>query len=109
MGKLVEKLDAHAQKKSKGVEAASFWGLFMFVAIPLPGTGGWTGALIANVLNIKFKRASWIIALGILIGNEDNTFAPERHATRAETLTAIKRMIITIYQNTSKWLRHCSE
>lgn len=66
MGKLVEKLDAHAQKKSRGVEAASFWGLFAFVAIPLPGTGGWTGALIANILNVKFKRASWIIALGIL-------------------------------------------
>ena len=66
MGKLVTKLDEHAQKKSKGVESASFWGLFAFVAIPLPGTGGWTGALIANILNIKFKRASWIIALGIL-------------------------------------------
>ncbi len=42
------------------------------------------------------------VALGILIGNEDNTFAPARYASRAETLTAIKRMIITIYQNTSK-------
>lgn len=66
MAKLVEKLDAHAQKKSKGVEAASFWGLFAFVAIPLPGTGGWTGALVASVLNVKPKRASWIIMLGIL-------------------------------------------
>lgn len=66
MGKLVDKLDKRAQEKSKGLEAASFWGLFAFVAIPLPGTGGWTGALVANVLNVKFKRASWIIALGIL-------------------------------------------
>ncbi|MBO5908222.1 MAG: small multi-drug export protein [Clostridia bacterium] len=66
MGKLVEKLDEKAQKKSKSVEAASFWGLFAFVAVPLPGTGGWTGALIANILNVNPKRASWIIFLGIL-------------------------------------------
>lgn len=66
MAKIVEKLDEKATKKSKGVETASFWGLFAFVAIPLPGTGGWTGALVANVLNIKTARASWIIALGII-------------------------------------------
>ena len=37
-----------------------------FVAIPLTGTGGLTGALVASVLNVKPKRASWIIMLGIL-------------------------------------------
>ena len=66
MGKIVTKLDERAQKKSKGVQTASFWGLFVLVAIPLPGTGGWTGALVANILNVKTSRASWIILLGII-------------------------------------------
>ena len=66
MGRLVEKLDDRAAKKSKGLETASFWGLFILVAIPLPGTGGWTGALVASFLNIPFKRASFIIFLGVI-------------------------------------------
>ncbi|MEE0929214.1 MAG: small multi-drug export protein [Acutalibacteraceae bacterium] len=66
MGNLVTKLDERAQNKSKGVETASFWGLFALVAIPLPGTGGWTGALVANILNVKIGRASWIITLGVI-------------------------------------------
>lgn len=64
--KIVTKLDERAQKKSKTVDAASALGLFMFVAIPLPGTGGWTGALVANTLNVKFTRAIWIITLGVI-------------------------------------------
>ena len=64
--KIVTKLDERAKKKSKTVDAASALGLFLFVAIPLPGTGGWTGALVANTLNVKFSRAIWIICLGIL-------------------------------------------
>ena len=66
LSKLVTKLDEKAEKKSKTVDTASALGLFMFVAIPLPGTGGWTGALVANTLNVKFSRAIWIICLGIL-------------------------------------------
>lgn len=64
--KVVIKLDERAQKKSAKVDAASALGLFMFVAIPLPGTGGWTGALVANALNVKFTRAIWIITLGVI-------------------------------------------
>lgn len=66
MSKAITKLDEKAQKKSKNVDTASFWGLFAFVAIPLPGTGGWTGALIANILNVKRSKASLSIFLGIL-------------------------------------------
>lgn len=66
LSKLVTKLDDRAQNKSKGLETASFWGLFILVAVPLPGTGGWTGALVANVLNIKTVRASWIIFIGVI-------------------------------------------
>lgn len=64
--KIVIKLDERAQKKSAKVDAASALGLFMFVAIPLPGTGAWTGALVANALNVKFTRAIWIITLGVI-------------------------------------------
>ena len=66
MGKIVTKLDEKAQKKSKTVDTASFWGLFAFVAIPLPGTGAWTGALVANILNIKRSKASITILLGVI-------------------------------------------
>ena len=43
------------------------WGLLLFVAVPLPGTGGWTGALMAALLGIDFKRSLGIITLGVLI------------------------------------------
>lgn len=66
MGKIVDKLDERAAKKSKGAEVISFWGLFVLVAIPLPGTGAWTGALVANVLDVKFKKAIWCIFLGVV-------------------------------------------
>lgn len=66
MGKIVTKLDEKAQKKSKTVDTASFWGLFAFVAIPLPGTGAWTGALVANILNVKRSKASITILLGVI-------------------------------------------
>lgn len=64
--KIVIKLDERAERKSAKVNTASALGLFLFVAIPLPGTGGWTGALVANALNVKFSRSIWIIALGII-------------------------------------------
>ena len=67
MRKLVEKLDDKAEKKSKGMETASVWGLFAFVAIPLPGTGGWTGALISSFLKMDIKKSIVIILLGIIV------------------------------------------
>lgn len=66
LGKIVVKLDERAQKKSKGVDTASSWGLFAFVAIPLPGTGAWTGALIANILNLKPVKSSIVILFGVI-------------------------------------------
>ena len=41
-------------------------GLFLFVAIPLPGTGAWVGSLIANFLHMPVKKAFWPIAAGVL-------------------------------------------
>ena len=65
--KIVEKLEAKTEKNKEKVMKYEAWGLLLFVAIPLPGTGGWTGALMAALLDIRFKRALPIIALGVLI------------------------------------------
>ena len=57
------------EKGSKGAEKVqkySFWGLFVLVAIPLPGTGAWTGALVASLLDMRLKRALPAIALGVI-------------------------------------------
>lgn len=63
----VTRMEQRALKKSDTVRRARFWGLFFFVAIPLPGTGAWTGALIAAVLNMRLKRAVPVIFLGVII------------------------------------------
>lgn len=67
LGRAVTKLDEKAARKSAKVDAASAVGLLLFVGIPLPGTGAWTGALVANALNVKFFRAIWIILLGVIM------------------------------------------
>lgn len=67
--KLVEKLESSSMRKSEKVKKGSKWGLLTFVAIPLPGTGGWTGALIAALLDMRIKISFPVIALGVLIAN----------------------------------------
>lgn len=64
---LVEKLENKAMSKSKNIEKYEFWGLVAFVGIPLPGTGAWTGSLIAALLGIRFKKAFPAIILGLLV------------------------------------------
>lgn len=54
------------EKKVSQMKKALFIGLWLFVAIPLPGTGAWTGALIALTLNLKMKEAFPAIILGVL-------------------------------------------
>lgn len=66
LGKIVTKIDEKAQNKTKTMNTASLLGLFAFVAIPLPGTGAWTGALVANILNIKPLKAFVVILLGVI-------------------------------------------
>lgn len=68
-GKLVEKLEVRSMRKSEKVVKWRNWGLLTFVAIPLPGTGGWTGALIAALLDMRIRISFPIIALGVLIAN----------------------------------------
>ena len=67
LGKIVGKLEHKAEKHRKTIDKYGAWGLLVLVAIPLPGTGGWTGALVAEIMDIKFKKALPIIALGVLI------------------------------------------
>lgn len=77
---LVEKLESHGKKKGEKLEGklkdsknekAKIWasvvGVFLFVAIPLPGTGVWTGSLVATLLNIRFKYAFPAICLGSIV------------------------------------------
>ena len=66
LANIVAKLEAKADKKKAQVLKYEFWGLMLFVAIPLPGTGAWTGALIAAMLDMQLKRALPAIAVGVL-------------------------------------------
>ncbi len=63
---LVNALEQRALRKSDSVQKQQMLGLLAFVAIPLPGTGGWTGALIASLLNMPVKKSFFTIALGVL-------------------------------------------
>lgn len=64
---LVEWLEAKAMGKSDNIRKYEFWGLVLFVGIPLPGTGAWTGSLIAALLDVDFKKAILAELLGIAI------------------------------------------
>ena len=64
---LVEKLEHKAMSQSANIEKYEFWGLIAFVGIPLPGTGAWTGALIAALLGIRFRKAFPAIVLGLVV------------------------------------------
>lgn len=65
--KIIVRLEAKTEKNKDKILRYKSWGLLIFVAIPLPGTGGWTGALMAALLDIPTKRALPIITLGVFI------------------------------------------
>ncbi len=67
LGRLVDKIEAHAMKRSGRVEGTEFIGLMLFVGIPLPGTGAWTGSLIAALLDMDIKKAVVAELCGIAI------------------------------------------
>ena len=64
---LVLRMEKKAEKNRAAVEKYAFWGLVILVAIPLPGTGAWTGALVAAMMEIRLKRAFPAIAIGVAI------------------------------------------
>ena len=66
---IVEKLENKAMKNKEKFEKGEFIALIIFVGIPLPGTGAWTGALIASVLGMNRKKAMLAIILGVTMAS----------------------------------------
>ncbi len=64
---LVERLERRALSKSDRVTGVEFWGLALFVGIPLPGTGAWTGSLIASLLEMDLKKTIIAELVGVAI------------------------------------------
>ena len=62
----VDRLEARAEGKWDKVHKYEFFGLMLLVAIPLPGTGAWTGALIAALINMRLRNALLSIFLGVV-------------------------------------------
>ncbi|MBQ7039344.1 MAG: small multi-drug export protein [Clostridia bacterium] len=63
---VIDWLERRTMKKADTVLKYSAIALFAFVAIPLPGTGAWTGAMIAAILGMRLKHAMPAISLGVL-------------------------------------------
>ncbi len=64
---MVKKIEEKSLAKSETIQKYTFWGLLIFVGVPLPGTGAWTGSLIAVLLDIEPKKALPPIMLGLLM------------------------------------------
>lgn len=64
---LVSYFEEKADKHKETVDKYKFWGLLILVAIPLPGTGAWTGALVAAMMEMRLKDALPSIFLGVVI------------------------------------------
>ena len=67
IGGIIRRLEKRAMSKSDSIKQYEFWGLVFFVGVPLPGTGAWTGSLIAALLEVDFKKAILAVLLGIAI------------------------------------------
>ena len=69
--KFAAKLESRAKEKSEGLDKKTLKykliGLLLFVGIPLPGTGAWTGALVADALDLRMKYSLPIITLGVIL------------------------------------------
>ena len=66
---LITKLENRAMGKSDQIKRYEFLGLLLFVGIPLPGTGAWTGALIASLLEVDIKKSSIAILCGLFMAS----------------------------------------
>ncbi len=64
---LANKIMSKAEKNRPQIEKYGFFGLALFVGIPLPGTGAWTGSLVAAVFDMDLKKASLSILLGVFL------------------------------------------
>ena len=64
---LIERLENRAMGKSDQIKRYEFLGLLLFVGVPLPGTGAWTGSLIASLLEVDIKKSSIAILCGLIM------------------------------------------
>lgn len=62
-------LDKKVEKHRASIEQYDFWGLTLFVGIPLPGTGAWTGCMVATILKMDKKKAFLASSLGVIIAS----------------------------------------
>jgi hypothetical protein len=67
LNSIVLRMERKADRNKDVVLRYEFWGLMILVAIPLPGTGAWTGALVAAMMDMQLKRAFPAIALGVVV------------------------------------------
>lgn len=67
--KIAAWLDKKVEKNKTKIESLGFWGLVLFVGIPLPGTGAWTGCLVASVLQMDRKKAFLATLLGVIMAS----------------------------------------
>ena len=65
--KFADFLNRKIEKNQPKIEKYGFWGLTVFVGIPLPMTGGWTGSLVASIIKVKFWRAMLSAFIGVLM------------------------------------------
>lgn len=66
LGKVVDAMTSKAERGAKKLGKYEIFGLFLLVAIPLPGTGAWTGALVASFVGMRIKHSLPAIAAGVL-------------------------------------------
>lgn len=64
---VIDRLEKKAEARKKLVLQYEFWGLLILVAVPLPGTGAWTGALVAAVMDLRLKSSVPAIFGGVLV------------------------------------------
>ncbi len=69
-----DRYEKKARERAKKIEKYELLGLYILVAIPLPGTGAWTGSVVAALLNLRVKRAFPVIALGVITAGLLMTF-----------------------------------
>lgn len=67
LNKLANWLNRKVEKNRPKIEKFAFWGLCVFIAIPLPTTGAWTGSLVAAMIDMKFWKAMLTAFVGVLI------------------------------------------
>lgn len=67
--KIADWLNEKAEKNKPKIDKYGFWGLVLFVGIPLPGTGAWTGSLVAGLFEMDFKKSLLGVVIGCLLAS----------------------------------------